>query len=307
MWQKITAIISYFPSIHFHFISHLEKIISVIGGFIGMLMVILISQHFTKTADAPFVIASIGASVVLVFTVPHSALSQPWSVLGGHCISAFVGVACYQHIPQFFLAASAAVAIATLAMYYLRCVHPPGGATALTAVIGGHSVHTLGYLYIITPILLNVIVLLCSATIFNYFFAWRRYPASFMSKPIESTDITQISDKQTLSPENLKYALEKMDSFIDVTEDDLKKIFALATEHATSQLFSAAQLKARHYYTNHQTLPIVRQIVTFDHNFVIYKIIINHKTYPMTKCPKSAFLQWAKHEVIRAKKGWKLI
>ncbi len=306
MWQKIIAIIGYFPSIHFHFISHLEKIISVIGGFIGMLLVILISQYFTKTTDA-FIIASIGASAILVFTVPHGALSQPWAVLGGHCVSAFVGVACYQHIPQFFLAASAAVAIATLAMYYLRCIHPPGGATALAAVIGGQSIHALGYLYVITPILLNVIVLLLSATVFNYFFAWRRYPAGFMSKPVELIDTTQLSNKETLSSESLKYALEKMDSFIDVTEEDLKRIFALAIEHETTQLFSAAQLKVRHYYTNHQTLPIVRQIVTFDHNFVIYKIIINHKTYPMTKCSKSAFLQWAKYEVIRTQKGWKII
>jgi CBS-domain-containing membrane protein len=63
-------------------------------------------------------------------------------------------------------------------MHYLNCLHPPGGATALSAVIGGQAVHQLGYQYLLTPVLLNVVTLLLIAIVFNYPFRWRRYPLS---------------------------------------------------------------------------------------------------------------------------------
>lgn len=235
MWQKIITMIGYFPSVHFNFISHLEKIISTIGSFVGVFIVIFISRYFVNFADNALIIASIGASAILIFAVPHGALSQPWAVLGGHCISAFIGVSCYRFIPQFLLAAPTAVAIATLAMYYLRCMHPPGGATALTAVIGSEHIHALGYQYVMTPIFLNVVILLSSAVVFNYFFKWRRYPPRLMQKWSEPTEKTTSAKNESLSSDNLKYALEKMDSFIDVTEEDLKKIFSLATDKTKSK------------------------------------------------------------------------
>jgi CBS-domain-containing membrane protein len=92
--------------------------------------------------------------------VPHGQLAQPWAVLGGHVISAIIGVTCAQVIANEILAASAAVGLAVGAMYYLGCIHPPGGATALSAVVGGESVHALGYHFVITPVLMNVVVIL---------------------------------------------------------------------------------------------------------------------------------------------------
>lgn len=119
-----------------------------------------------------------GASAVLLFAVPHGQLSQPWSVFGGHILSAIVGVTCARWIPNEMLAASTAVGAAIGVMYYLRCIHPPGGATALVAVIGGEGIHSLGYQFVITPILINVCVMLVVAVLYNYLFAWRRYPIS---------------------------------------------------------------------------------------------------------------------------------
>ena len=92
-----------------------------------------------------YIVTSMGASVVLLFAVPHSALGQLWNVIGGHLISAAIGVACYQWLPSNGIAAGASVGLAIGAMYYTRCIHPPGGATALAAVIGGQNIHALGY------------------------------------------------------------------------------------------------------------------------------------------------------------------
>ncbi|WP_197722051.1 HPP family protein [Sulfuriflexus mobilis] len=157
---------------------HLEKWLSAIGSLLGMLGVILISRYFLEPDAVPWVVASMGASAVLLFAASHGPMSQPWPLLGGHLVSATIGVACAQWLPDAAIAASLAVALAIVAMHYLRCLHPPGGATALTAVVGGDSFHALGFQYVVTPILLNAMMILFVAVLFNYVFPWRRYPIS---------------------------------------------------------------------------------------------------------------------------------
>jgi len=161
-----------------------------------------------------------GASVVLLFAVPHSALGQLWNVIGGHLISAAIGVACYQWLPSNGIAAGASVGLAIGAMYYTRCIHPPGGATALAAVIGGQNIHALGYQYILTPIAINTTTILLVALLFNALFHWRRILHFYYQKKPKKTTLIQI---------DFVYALSQMDTFIDVTEDDLLKIYQLAT------------------------------------------------------------------------------
>ena len=138
---------------------HKEKIISAIGGFISIFFVLLISSSIVGMNSSGLIVASMGASAVLLFAVPHGPLSQPWPVAGGHLLSAIVGVSCYLIIPNLVLAASLSVGISIAVMYYFRCIHPPGGATALSAVVGGNQVHLLGYEYVISPVLYNVLAI----------------------------------------------------------------------------------------------------------------------------------------------------
>jgi CBS-domain-containing membrane protein len=153
-----------------------EKWVSTIGGLAGILSVALVSQSQLGLAGSASIIASMGSSAVLLFAVPHGPLSQPWPVFGGHLVSALIGVTCVKLISDPMLAAAIAVALAIGAMHYLRCMHPPGGATALGAVLGGDAVHQLGYQFVITPVMLNAITILLVAVLFNAPFAWRRYP-----------------------------------------------------------------------------------------------------------------------------------
>ena len=136
---------------------HLEKWISGAGGLTGILGVMLVSQTYLGLSGSAGLVASMGASAVLLFAVPHGPLSQPWAVFGGHLVSAVIGVTYVKLNAQPFIASALAVALAISAMYYLRCIHPPGGATALTAVAGGDAVHALGFHYVLTPVLLNVL------------------------------------------------------------------------------------------------------------------------------------------------------
>ena len=161
-------------------VSTAEILASTLGGFIGIFLISVISYHFTGASGAALIVPSMGASAVLVFAVPHGKLSQPWSLFGGQLSSAFVGVCCYLLIPNLFVAAGLAVGLAIGTMHVLRCIHPPGGATALVAVVGTAQIHSLGFEYLVTPVLLNTLIIFSVAFVFNSFFPWRRYPTSMM-------------------------------------------------------------------------------------------------------------------------------
>ena len=125
-------------------VSNRERLITSFGGFCGILGVYFVSDTLLNAEATAMIIASMGASAGLLFAVPHSALAQPWNVVGGHLISALIGVSCARFIPDLLVAAALSVGCAIAAMHYLRCIHPPGGATALSAVIGGPMVHAMG-------------------------------------------------------------------------------------------------------------------------------------------------------------------
>jgi len=208
-------------------VSQHEKLISAGGGFIGILLVVTLSNWLMGAGPAVYIIPSMGASAVLLFAAPHSPLAQPWNVFGGHLVSAGAGVICAQFIPLPGVAAAASVGLAIGAMYYLRCMHPPGGATALAAVIGGAQIHALGFEYLLTPVLVNTATILSVALLFNYFFQWRRYPACLAVKDTAKQPPNDVYGPVTHA--DLVYALSEMDSFIDVSEEDLLKIYKLAT------------------------------------------------------------------------------
>jgi CBS domain-containing membrane protein len=120
-----------------HPASHVEKLLSAIGAFLGILGVLIISHGVLGGQGTALVVTSMGASAVLLFAAPHSPLSQPWPVLGGHMLSSAIGITCILLIHDTLTAAAVAVALSIAAMYYLRCLHPPGGAAALAVVMGG--------------------------------------------------------------------------------------------------------------------------------------------------------------------------
>src|SRR5690554_6077851 len=212
--------------------SHIEKWISSIGALIGILTVYWASQWYLDTAGIMLMVASMGASAVLLFAVPHGALSQPWPVLGGNLISAFVGVTCQQLYPDHLLTPALAVGLAVACMHYFRCMHPPGGATALSAVIGGPEIAAMGYSYLITPILVNVLSILTIAILFNALFPWRRYPAHWVRRRQAAPATPQPSVPVALTQEDFTAAMQKLDSYIDITAEDLVELVELASEHA---------------------------------------------------------------------------
>ena len=218
-------------------VSEREYWLSAAGGLAGLLAVLWVSHVWMGGHGGVLTVASMGASAVLLFAAPHGAMSQPWSVFGGHLVSALIGVTCARWLGgEPMLAASLAVALSIAAMYSLRCLHPPGGATALYAVLGGETVHALGYGYVFNPVLLNAAVLLGVAVAFNYPFAWRRYPQVWHRRTLSATpdaERPESEEKCMIPHSDLVYALSQIDTFVDVSEEDLQRIYALALGHHT--------------------------------------------------------------------------
>lgn len=208
-------------------VSHRERLITSLGGFCGILGVVFISDVVLDAEGAGMIIASMGASAVLLFAVPHSALAQPWNVIGGHLVSALIGISCARFIPDVLLAAAISVGVAIAAMHYLHCIHPPGGATALSAVIGGPAVHSMGYAFALQPVLMNAVVIVTIAIVFNALFDYYRYPALDDKSGTENKE--HEDHYPPIAHADLVYALSQIDTLVTASEEDLLRIYELAT------------------------------------------------------------------------------
>lgn len=150
---------------------------SWIGGFLGISLVGIVHYKFFAPSDLVMLIGSFGASAVLMYGAIKSPLAQPRNVIGGHMISAFIGVATLKLIPSpLWLSSGIAVATAIAAMHATKTLHPPGGATALIAVTGGETIKALGFFYVFLPAGLGAAALLLVALIVNNISKSRKYP-----------------------------------------------------------------------------------------------------------------------------------
>lgn len=206
-----------------------EPLPSTLGGFLGIYAIFMTSLWLLDPEVSVLIVPSMGASAVLLFAAPHAPFSQPWNLVAGHAISALIGVACWQWIPDYAVAASASVGLAIGAMYITRCIHPPGGATALAAVIGSEKLHQLGFAYELTPILLNTFTILLVALAFNNLFRWRRYPVHLHRKGEQIATAPAVEGYGPINHEDFVYALSQLDTFVDISEEDLLEIYRLAT------------------------------------------------------------------------------
>lgn len=297
--------------------SHNEKLISALGAFLGILAVywgarLAFPHGYMNIAGNFLMVTSMGASAVLLFAVPHGALSQPWPVFGGHLISTFIGVTCQQLFPHEFWTGALAVGLAVGTMHYLRCIHPPGGATALVPIVGGPEIYALGYQYLLVPVLINVIALLLIAVAFNAFFPWRRYPVHLGRKP-KSLVQTKPAERQfELTQEDFAAAMEELDSYVDVTAEGLTELLELAKQHAEKNITHPAEIIAGRSYSNGKlgNLWSVRVVLDAEENThadkdkIIYKVIAGAGAYDTGLCRRDEFRQWARFEVVQQNGRW---
>ncbi|MFN2348919.1 MAG: HPP family protein [Thioalkalivibrio sp.] len=204
-----------------------EMLVSTLTALFGILLVYFISDWLLETYTALLIVASMGSSAVMLFAVPHGSMSQPWPLFGGHLISALAGVTVAIWVPSTMLATALAVSLAVGLMHLLRCIHPPGGATALASALGGTTVYGMGYGFVLAPVMLNVVILFCIAVLANYPFRWRRYPLALMGSLHQQTPAPE-----RVSEEDLAHAMRELNVIVDVTAEELREIADRALAHA---------------------------------------------------------------------------
>lgn len=196
------------------------KLLSVASSFSAILIMTLLTQKLSIGVAYPIIVASMGASAVILFIMPHSPFAQPWPFFGGQLISAVIGVACAQWIADTAIASACAVGSSVFAMLLLRCLHPPGAATAIAPVLSDDLISSLGYGYVLMPVGLNVAILLIMAIVINRWVLRHQYP----TVPGANDTIDKSTQQTGISDQDLTLALENMDMFMDVSPADLRKL-----------------------------------------------------------------------------------
>lgn len=281
-----------------------ERWAAALGALLGVAVVVALTHALLGRDAAVFVVPSLGATAVLVFAAPHSLFAQPWSVLAGNLLAALVGVACQRWLPEPTLAAAAAVALSIAVMHAARCIHPPGGATALAAVIGGPEIHQLGFAYALFPVGVNCLLLIAAGIAWNYPFAWRRYPASLMR--YVHVEAGHGADDALPDERHVRQAMARLNVVVDVAPEELQEVIEQSLMLAREERgvpppgFSVGRCYGGRKSGRHWS---VRQIVDRhagerpEQDVLVYRVVDGKGRHRLGSCTRAEFARWAGREL----------
>lgn len=208
-----------------------ERWLGSIGAGLGLLFTQWLAHAMLGEAN-PWFLVPIGAAAVLVFAIPASPLAQPWPVFAGNVLAAAIGVACHQWGGATAHAAALAGALAVAAMFVLRCLHPPAGAVAVTAVLGGPAVTQLGWVFAAVVVPANAALLLLLAMVFNNALG-RRYPHAGAARPHPHATADPLPTFRSLTRQDVAAAMDSFGEILDIDRDDLEEVLVQAQLHAS--------------------------------------------------------------------------
>lgn len=203
-----------------------ERLIACLGALIGIALTGLVSGWIVgEGPHIPLIVAPMGATAVLLFAVPASPLAQPWPIIGGNTISALIGVTAAYFIPNPVLAIGVGVSLAIAAMSLTRCLHPPGGAAALTALIGGSAVTSSGFLFPFVPVCLNSIILVGLGIVFHRL-SGRTYPHRPAAAPANLHGTADLPPplRVGFNARDVDSALQSLNETLDIDRTDLDRL-----------------------------------------------------------------------------------
>jgi len=144
-----------------------DALTGAIGGFISICTLLLLTYY----TDAQWLMASLGASCVLVFGAWNAPFSQPLNVIAGHIISGVIALTMYTIFGGTALSISLAVGLTIFTMMLTRTVHPPAGGNPIVIMLAGY-----GWNYLLTPILVGAIIVVIYGVLINNLRQNRKYP-----------------------------------------------------------------------------------------------------------------------------------
>lgn len=221
-----------------------DQWLALLASFVAMLVVVLVNSLIIPDFQHLLVVASLGATVVLVFVVPNSPFSQPYTLLMGHFLGAVIGVACAYLPLDLYLSTAIAISLCIFAMFLTGSMHPPAGATTMMPIIIGAD--EVGHFYfVLFPVMSNIVLLLLLALIIHRYWLKKEYP----SKPTPTSDpIHKHKDASPLvrlglQPSDLHGALQEIGTYLDISEQDLTRVYGLAQQRAYTRKFGEIRCK----------------------------------------------------------------
>lgn len=299
-----------------HAVSWRERGVATLTAGLGIVLVTAFSLygHGTTPPHLLWLVASIGASAVLVFAVPHGALSQPWAVMGGQGVSALTGLVVAHQLGAGLVPAALAVALAILAMHTLRCIHPPGGATALSAVMAAGEGHLPGWSFLFSPVLLNAGVLVLAGVLLNAPFAWRRYPVALAFRHAAKTPGGALAPEEPFTQRQLRDALAELDSLVDISDEELQVLYQALKRQQDSDVLREGDLVLGGYYSNGQAGETwaVRRIIDASEPDarkpqLIVKTVAGPGRGDVRVMTRADFLGWGRYRVVPEGGAWQRI
>jgi len=209
-----------------------EKIRTALAAGLAILITGWISGRFIEGVGLTTLLASMGASAVILFAMPNSPVARPWPLVGGHFISALIGLGCARYLPDPWLSAALAVGVSVFAMHLARCLHPPGGASALIPILGGESIRALGMQFLLTPLAINVLLMLTASLAYRFLTR-----PSAPAQPARESGQPLPLERLGIRADDLSGALGEMNAFVDVSAGELSEIFEKAALRAYRREF----------------------------------------------------------------------
>lgn len=208
------------------------KTLSLLACFCAIFFIALFTQTVIGVSSSPIIVASMGASAVILFFIPNSPLAQPWPFIGGQLCSAFIGMSCALYITETASSAAVAAGTSVLVMLILRCLHPPATATALAPVMAGDSITSLGYSFMLVPVGINVALMIILSVIINRWVLNRNYPSAIAALKKKNTNqshsSTLESHKIGINQQDIELALKNSKSLVDVSTAQLSQLLSHA-------------------------------------------------------------------------------
>lgn len=203
-----------------------EVVISTFGVLLALSVMVLTTKFIDGDVYPWFIIASMGASAIILFSTPHVAMAQPWPLIGGHLVAGVCGLLSAELLPNAMYAVPVAVASTALMMLILRCRHAPGGATALFLALGTPETYVMGWSVLWVSLLPSVLTLFVVAVLYNLPFKWRRYP--YIPKKVSEPKVQDVCE---INREDLRYASNELHTFFDMSEEEFMELYRAAREH----------------------------------------------------------------------------
>ncbi len=211
-----------------------DRLVACLGSVIGICLTGLISSLAVGKGTAlPLLVGPLGASSVLLFAVPTSPMAQPWAIIGGNTLSALCGILVFRLVPEPMLASGLAVGLAIAVMSLTRSLHPPGGAMALSAVIGGPAVAAAGFSFALIPVALNSVLLVALGWAFHKFsrHKYPHAPAPGIASPRTTQEPAPVP-RTGFNAEDVEAALQDLGESFDIDRDDLNQLLRHVERHA---------------------------------------------------------------------------